>query len=615
MEFKEYQDFKDNTIQPDLLTVPSSWNNLEVNEEPCGSFGYATYRIRISNLPNKELIINAYSLQTASKVFINDSLVVETGTVGTNSEESKPWNRDVQIIIPANYESFDLIVQVSNFHHRKGGFITPFEIGDPETMIHLHQVYYVLDIMESSALLIIGLFLMALYVFRRKDTSILYFSLFCIFLSFRPILAVNYMLASFLPWLNWSVLIKMEYIGTILPCLFMLLFIHQLFPDQLSKRTVKIFSPLFILMFAVAVFSPIWIVSWLTYPIMFIISTGTIFLTYAIIKAVVAKVDGSRIAGLGIIILFISLVLKVLSYAEIIPTIYALITIIDIFFIITMSLILGSRFSRQFVKVEILQEETQLQKIQLELKSQEILDSINYAKRIQSAILPSGKVVKEYLNESFILYKPKDIVAGDFYWLEQKGKLVLFAAADCTGHGVPGAMVSVICNNGLNRSVREYGLTDPGEILNKTREIVIQEFEKSEEEVKDGMDIGLCSLEGNTLKYAGANNPLWIIRNGEVVETKADKQPIGKFDQLKAFTTHTFELQKGDSFYLFSDGYIDQFGGAKGKKFKSKAFKEVLLSIQDKSMEEQKKILDQKFESWRGKLEQLDDVCIIGVKI
>lgn len=252
---------------------------------------------------------------------------------------------------------------------------------------------------------------------------------------------------------------------------------------------------------------------------------------------------------------------------------------------------------------------------ELEVKNHEILDSINYAKRIQSAILPPTKLVKEYLKENFVLYKPKDVVAGDFYWMEHKDGKVLFAAADCTGHGVPGAMVSVVCNNALNRSVREHGLTDPGQILDKTREIVIQEFEKSEEEVKDGMDIALCSLEGNKLQYAGANNPLWMVRNGELIETVANKQPIGKFDNPTPFKTYSFELQKGDSIYIFSDGYVDQFGGEKGKKFKAKAFRELLLSIQDKSMEEQKTIIDEAFETWRGSLEQIDDVCVIGVKL
>ncbi|TXB66878.1 tetratricopeptide repeat protein [Vicingus serpentipes] len=261
--------------------------------------------------------------------------------------------------------------------------------------------------------------------------------------------------------------------------------------------------------------------------------------------------------------------------------------------------------------------EIEQQRLTLEEKNIEITDSIHYAKRIQSAILPPQKIVKEYLQKSFILYKPKDIVAGDFYWLEHKENKVLFAACDCTGHGVPGAMVSVVCNNGLNRSVRENGLTDPAEILNKTREIVIEEFEKSEDDVKDGMDIALCSLEGNTLKYAGANNPLWIIRKDatEVEEIKADKQPIGKYSEPQPYTTHTIELNEGDTIYIFSDGYADQFGGEKGKKLKTVNFKKLLLSIQKEDIEKQRELIDKSFEEWKGNLDQLDDICVIGVRI
>lgn len=258
---------------------------------------------------------------------------------------------------------------------------------------------------------------------------------------------------------------------------------------------------------------------------------------------------------------------------------------------------------------------------ELEQKNVEILDSISYAKRIQNAILPPGRIVKNYLPNSFILYLPKDIVAGDFYWMETNGETVLFAAADCTGHGVPGAMVSVICNNGLNRSVREHKLTDPGEILDKTSEIIIQEFEKSDDEVKDGMDISLCSLNTNSneLKWSGANNPIWIIKEKSnekhLIEIKADKQPIGRFIDPKPFTTHTLQLAKGDSVYVFTDGFQDQFGGENGKKFKASKMKELILSVQDKRMDQQKEIIHETFNAWKGNLEQVDDVCVIGIKL
>jgi serine phosphatase RsbU (regulator of sigma subunit) len=277
-------------------------------------------------------------------------------------------------------------------------------------------------------------------------------------------------------------------------------------------------------------------------------------------------------------------------------------------------------FLLNYVKKIVIEEETS--KIKLEKshhiiteKNKDIIQSINYAKRIQSAILPSTNALEHLLSDHFILYKPKDIVAGDFYWLEEKDGRILFAAADCTGHGVPGAMVSVVCNNALNRSVREYNLIEPGKILDKVREIVIQEFEKSNEDVKDGMDIALCALYENILEYSGAYNPLWIVRKDELIEIKADKQPIGKFDNPLPYVTHRIELQKGDTIYLFTDGYVDQFGGEYGKKFKANAFRKLIVSIKDKTMAEQKMQFEEVIEAWRGVHDQVDDICVIGVRI
>ena len=263
-------------------------------------------------------------------------------------------------------------------------------------------------------------------------------------------------------------------------------------------------------------------------------------------------------------------------------------------------------------------------RLEIEAKHKEITDSIVYAERLQKAILPQDKVINSALDEWFVLYKPKDIVSGDFYWFQEKNGRSIFAAADCTGHGVPGAMVSVICNNGLNRSVKEFNLEDPGLILDKTRDIVIEEFEKSHEEVKDGMDIALVSLNNQAdssgskdLMYAGAHNPLWIIRKGsdEMEEIKADKQPVGKHINASNFTSHSVVINKGDTVYLFSDGYVDQFGGDKGKKFKSSNFRTLILSIQDQPLAKQKEIIYKTFEDWKGGLEQLDDVCVFAFRV
>ncbi len=296
--------------------------------------------------------------------------------------------------------------------------------------------------------------------------------------------------------------------------------------------------------------------------------------------------------------------------------------------------------------------EVEKQKHLVEEKNQEITDSIQYALRIQTAILPPQKVVKQYLENSFIVYKPKDIVAGDFYWMEAiqfdkfSNSQILFAACDCTGHGVPGAMVSVVCHNALNRAVREFGLTKPSDILDKTTEIVKENFSKSEDEIIDGMDISLCSLSLNpspkereqnssyTLQWAGANNPLWIVRAGHselvsesqtdgmpkhddylLIETKADKQSIGNSEDSKAFTNHEFTVYKGDSIYIFTDGFADQFGGEGEKKLTKRRFKELILSIQNKTMEEQGIALDNFIVDYRKEIEQTDDVLVMGVKI
>lgn len=325
-------------------------------------------------------------------------------------------------------------------------------------------------------------------------------------------------------------------------------------------------------------------------------------------------------------------------------------------------------FYRNFVRKKkdnvLLQEknsEIQKQKDLIAEKNKEIVASITYAKRLQEAILPPVELIQKHLPQAFVLYQPKDIVAGDFYWMYSFSRqnadsskqailpsadCLLIAVADCTGHGVPGAMVSVVCANALNAAVKEFELSEPARILDKVNELVEQTFEKSVSEVKDGMDISLVKIElinknpenklqkgkliipkgkslGDVLEankkyrieWAGANNPLWFIKNGEWYEIKADKQPVGKFENRKPFTGHQVELKAGDSFFLISDGFADQFGGSEGKKIKNKALKELLHKNSDQSPLQQKEVLEKEFNSWKGSYEQVDDVCIIGVRL
>jgi serine phosphatase RsbU (regulator of sigma subunit) len=273
-------------------------------------------------------------------------------------------------------------------------------------------------------------------------------------------------------------------------------------------------------------------------------------------------------------------------------------------------------------------EEVVRQKEEIEVKNQElevlykhVTDSIKYAKRIQEAILPPDSLVKKVLPNSFVLYKPKDIVSGDFYWIDQKDGKSMFAAVDCTGHGVPGAFMSIVGYNILKQAVSNNPFTSPALILDVLNEGVSETLHHGHDatQSKDGMDLSFCAIDyaKMELQYAGAYNPLYLIRNGELIQTKADKFPIGYFlgEEKKKFTNHTIPLQKGDTIYIFSDGYADQFGGPNGKKFMASHFRDLLLDVNKHPIEKQKDLLNKTIEEWRGPLDQVDDILVIGVKI
>lgn len=323
--------------------------------------------------------------------------------------------------------------------------------------------------------------------------------------------------------------------------------------------------------------------------------------------------------------------------------------VVLLFVVVFVILVAGFVFFLYF-RVKSLKNKISEQKQSIEEKSKiieesykNIKDSIVYSKQLQDATLPTQKLFQSHFPESFIFYKPKDIVAGDFYWLERVGTRLFFAVADCTGHGVPGALVSVVCNNALNRAVKELNLTDTGKILDKVRDLVIENFARSEREVKDGMDIAFCCFEYNAtgileLKFSGANNPVWIFRKNVnykenvskalgfeimpkpeeeylVLELSPNKQPIGVSDATVAFHSQTLTLQAGDTIYAFTDGIIDQFGGKEGKKLKRTNFKKMLLSMQEQSMAQQQVIMHEFFDAWKNGFEQVDDVCVVGIKI
>jgi sigma-B regulation protein RsbU (phosphoserine phosphatase) len=285
---------------------------------------------------------------------------------------------------------------------------------------------------------------------------------------------------------------------------------------------------------------------------------------------------------------------------------------------------------RSRLELELSKKTIEIQKEEVEEKNIEILSSLRYAKRLQEALLPPKNLLNSFFGENyFVIYKPRDIVCGDFYWARKikttpkqgsSKDYILIAVADCTGHGVPGAFMSLLGSNFLHQSAVDKDVNTPAEALDFLNQKIITTLNHGygEEEIRDGMDISLIAIDvqEKQLSYSGANNPIYIIRNNTLESLKANKQAIGNMNEtVLPYTNNTFQLETNDCIYLFTDGYADQFGGPKGKKLMRKQFEETLIENVSKSMAEQKLAVENTFNNWKGSKEQVDDVCVIGIRI
>lgn len=276
-------------------------------------------------------------------------------------------------------------------------------------------------------------------------------------------------------------------------------------------------------------------------------------------------------------------------------------------------------FARDIRDRLALRAKVERQQSLVQQQNADLLSSIRYAQRIQRAVLPESAQLQEHLPESFILFRPRDIVSGDLYWFTHAEGRIVVAAADCTGHGVPGALLSLIGASLFQEVIVDKGIRDPAAALDSMRDGFTQMLNRHEEaDQRDGMNVGLAVLDPDSLelRFAGAFHPLWVIRNDELIELKADRMPIGAHDgAVQRFQEQRIKLQSGDRFYLFSDGLVDQFGGVQGKKLRSAGLKQWLIETSSLAIDEQHQALSDRFRNWKGEEEQVDDVLLIGVQV
>lgn len=305
-----------------------------------------------------------------------------------------------------------------------------------------------------------------------------------------------------------------------------------------------------------------------------------------------------------------------LSYRYVI---YGLLAIIIILLLLRFQTRLLIRTRKLLKEKEQALELVDQQKAELEIKDKNLTDSLIYAQRIQEALLPSETYFRQYFGDSFILFKPKDIVSGDFYWIEERADKIFIVAADCTGHGVPGALMSMIGHEIVEKTINEDGVEVPSQILavlNKALEKTFSREKNIGNIIRDGMDVGLCIIEkkGKKLRYAGAFLPLYLVRNKSLTEIRGDKIIIGMNPDNRNYTDHEYDLLENDVIYMFSDGYVDQFGGSENKKFMYRRFRYLLLNIHLFPFADQKSILEENMKNWMGRNVQVDDIMVIGFR-
>jgi serine phosphatase RsbU (regulator of sigma subunit) len=652
------KDFKQNSFKPILVEVPSKWSSYQKDGQNLPVEGYATYRLEIlvNDSPFDSLGLEIPRIWTVSKVWVNNQIVHEQGKVSDTASNFE--NNMVGLIIPikAVNHKIEIVVQVANFNFFLGGIIENFKFSTHENIHISNELKSSWGIMWIGILAIMAIYHLILFFFRQDSRSTLWFSFICILIGLRYINFGHHYFYEYLhlhaSWYSPAIQVKTYYITQLLLAPVGLLYVHSLYPKRLIVKVlgislvrISVIITLIYCLFALVVAVPIFINTMAPYQVIYF--SFIAYLVSGIVWATIKKEEETyfQIAGiLTMILAGINDVLHILGVhflgdVEILPVAFGVFLLLQVFAI-------ARRFSRSFketkelartleekVKVRTADLENKNEEIQaqslavneanglLAKKNKDITDSVRYASRIQKAILADLDVVTTEFNDAFVFFKPKDILSGDFYWYfkcKDSGAQIIIAA-DCTGHGVPGAFMTVMANDFLNEIITDRGIMKPSQIIEELDKKVRSTLQENK---TDGLDIAILLVDGKqeNITYAGARNPLYYVRNNELNQIKATRRSIGGNLKLAqkvkniTFENHSLKIEKGDAFYIFSDGFQDQFGGKNDTKYMTKNFRQLLFQNHTLKMEEQKKKLKNELEHWQGNKSQTDDILVIGLR-
>jgi len=638
----------------EYIKVPLIWNGKIIAGHRIDGIGYASYRLKVL-LPatiSKPLGIKLLNVATACEVYVNGQKIGRIGTVGKTKNEMNPEYCAQLIYLPPSLSRLNIVIYVSNFHHRKGGLCDEMLFGTLDKLVFKQEKTYFIIFFMLGTISFMALYHLGLFITRKGEVSMLYFSLICLLVALR--IAVTSERVICMLTHDYSLIIRLEYITFYSTLALLFMFFRRLFPLDFPLLLTKVIAVIS-LMFNLLLFFPPLFFSHTVFAFQIFIFFISLLIFWYIIKALYQKREGAKILFWGWIVLFLSIVNDILHVDELYYSDHYIYWGV-FFFIFFQSFLLSKRFSTAFklseqlaqklddtnVNLEkIVEERTKKVEDQYRLLEEQnykikdfntrITDSINYAQRIQSALLPSDQQLQEAFPESFNIFIPKDIVSGDFYWMKQTDDLIYLVLADCTGHGVPGSLMSMLGISLLNENLLREDIGTPASLLERMRDNIKHLLHQTGEfgEMNDGMDMAICMFDKRTqqLQFAGAHNPIYIFReNLDVLtdsyhskytffELKPNSMPVGVYPNEMPFINHTFCLKENDTIYLFSDGFADQFGGESNRKYTTRRFKELLANVQSLNISDQKDYIFKEFETWKRDYEQIDDVSILGLRM